>query len=148
MSALIQEQVFELYNNTNGRMMLPGLIIPAKEARTTQDSQLFVNEAVVKAWRSGDLLISPDPTKFFSGETAVPDRPTSGGGGGTGDLNYIHTQNLVSAVWNITHNLDKFPSITVIDSSGAEIEGYPTYVNSNVVQLNFSAAFSGVAYLN
>lgn len=64
------------------------------------------------------------------------------------DLHYVHNQAVVSNTWSVTHNLGKFPSITVIDSSGTEIEGAIAYVNINSVQISFSAPFSGVAYLN
>jgi hypothetical protein len=61
---------------------------------------------------------------------------------------FIFNQNTVATVWNIQHNLGKFPSITVIDSGNTVIIGEYTYIDNNNVQLNFSAAFSGKAYLN
>lgn len=68
--------------------------------------------------------------------------------GGGADLTYVHNQSVASATWDITHNLGKKPSITIVDSSDDEVEGDVTYVDNNTVQLNFSAAFSGKAYLN
>lgn len=64
------------------------------------------------------------------------------------DLNYFHEQNIPAQVWTIEHNLGKYPSVNVLDSSGSEIIGDIQYLNSNTVQLNFSAAFSGTATLN
>lgn len=64
------------------------------------------------------------------------------------DLNYTHSQSSASSVWTITHNLNKFPNYTVIDSSGDEVEGDVTYINNQQLILTFSAAFSGTAYLN
>lgn len=52
------------------------------------------------------------------------------------------------SVWNINHNMDKRPSVTVIDTAGSVVQGEITYVDSNNLTLTFSAAFKGTAYLN
>jgi len=61
---------------------------------------------------------------------------------------FIFNQNTVATVWNIQHNLGKFPSITVIDTGDTVVAGEYTYIDNNNVQLNFSAGFAGKAYLN
>ena len=61
---------------------------------------------------------------------------------------YIHTQGSSSAEWSVIHNLDKFPSITVVDSAGTVVIGAVKYASSNRVILNFKATFSGKAYFN
>jgi len=61
---------------------------------------------------------------------------------------FIFTQGVPSTTWNITHNLGKFPSITVIDTGNTVVTGEYTYINNNNVTLTFSAAFAGKAYLN
>lgn len=67
---------------------------------------------------------------------------------GTGDLTYDHFQALASAVWVIAHGLGKHPSVTVVDSSGAECEGAAVHDTANQITITFSAAFGGHAYLN
>ena len=57
-------------------------------------------------------------------------------------------QAIPAATWDITHNLGKFPSITVIDTGNTVVNGEYNYTNSNRVLLTFSAAFAGKAYLN
>lgn len=64
------------------------------------------------------------------------------------DGGYEHTQGVPETTWSVTHNLDKFPAVTVVDSDGYEVEGQVTYLSRNAVQLDFAAAFSGKAYLN
>lgn len=71
-----------------------------------------------------------------------------GSGSGTGDLNYMHTQGVASATWVILHNLNKYPSITVVDSGGTEVIGAYTYDSINQVTLAFNGSFSGSAFLN
>lgn len=64
------------------------------------------------------------------------------------DKNFFHVQNTPSAIWTITHNLGKYPSIEVFDSAGSQVEGTVTFINANSITIQFSAAFSGKATLN
>lgn len=66
----------------------------------------------------------------------------------TAHSKFEHYQAVPSATWAITHNMDKKPSVTVLDSGGDENFGNVIYVDNNSIQINFSAAFSGYAYLN
>ena len=61
---------------------------------------------------------------------------------------FVFTQGVAATTWNIQHNLGKFPSVSVINNNNVVINGEVTYINNNNVQLNFSAGFSGKAYLN
>lgn len=71
---------------------------------------------------------------------------TSGGGGG--DKNFVYNQASPALVWNIVHNLDKFPSVSVVDSAGTTVFGNVQYLNVNELTVTFNGAFSGKAYLN
>jgi len=61
---------------------------------------------------------------------------------------FIHRQLTSSAIWNIQHNLNDYPSVTVIDSAGSVVIGEVTYNSVNDLTITFSAPFSGTAYLN
>lgn len=61
---------------------------------------------------------------------------------------YIHNQDASSDIWNVKHNLNKYPSVTVIDSGDNVVYGDVRYIDKNNLQINFSAAFGGKAYLN
>jgi hypothetical protein len=67
---------------------------------------------------------------------------------GLQDLGYVHYQGTASATWTITHNLDFFPNVTVVDSGGSTVEGEIFYQNQGTVVLTFRSAFSGTAYLS
>lgn len=67
--------------------------------------------------------------------------------GGTGDKNFEQDFADASQL-DITHNLGKRPSITVIDSAGDEVEGDYRYPDFNNVSISFSAPFSGKVILN
>jgi hypothetical protein len=64
------------------------------------------------------------------------------------DKNYVHTQAVPSATWNVQHNLNKFPSVTSVNNSNIKMFGEVTYVDENNLTINFSAGFSGKAYIN
>ena len=61
---------------------------------------------------------------------------------------FIFTQGVAATTWNITHNLGKFPSITVIDTGNTVVTGEYNYTSNINVILTFSAGFAGKAYLN
>jgi hypothetical protein len=61
---------------------------------------------------------------------------------------YEFNQNSPSNTWVITHNLNKRPSVTVIDSAGSEVEGEVTINSLNQITIVFCSAFSGKALLN
>lgn len=66
----------------------------------------------------------------------------------SGDKNFVYTQAVASAVWNIEHNLDKFPSVSVVDDDQNQVYGSVTYNTVNDLTITFNGAFSGQAYLN
>ncbi len=68
--------------------------------------------------------------------------------GPTGDSTFIHSQVVSSSVWDIVHPLNKFPSVSVIDSGGTSFEGDLVYVSTSHVVIYFDAPFGGKAYLN
>ncbi|MFA7269833.1 MAG: hypothetical protein WC073_10855 [Sterolibacterium sp.] len=68
--------------------------------------------------------------------------------GGGADKHYAHSQLIPSDTWLVAHNLGKHPSATVVDSAGSVVIGDVSYIDSNNLQLNFSGAFAGTAYLN
>lgn len=65
-----------------------------------------------------------------------------------GGSTYVHTQSFPSATWTISHNLGRRPSVTVVDSAGSVVIGEVTYLSDNSLRVEFSAGFSGQAYLN
>ena len=64
------------------------------------------------------------------------------------DKTFEFTQGVPSTTWNIQHNLNKFPSITVIDTADTVVTGQYTYIDNKNVTLTFSEGFAGKAYLN
>lgn len=66
----------------------------------------------------------------------------------TSDAHYTHTQNASSSTWSVTHNLNKKPSVSIVDSADTVLYGAIEYTDLNNLTINLSAPTSGKAYLN
>lgn len=60
----------------------------------------------------------------------------------------IYQQTNSSNVWTIAHNLNRFPSVIVVDSAGSKVEGDIDYIDANNVRVTFGNAFAGTVYLS
>jgi len=78
-----------------------------------------------------------------TGPTGPQGDPGAAGGG-----YYRHQQMLPAAVWTVTHNLNKYPSVSVVDSAETVVIGDVEYTSLNTCVLTFFAPFSGEAYFN
>ena len=65
-----------------------------------------------------------------------------------GDKNFVFTQAVASASWNVVHNLDKFPSVSIVDDDNNQVYGSVVYNTVNDLTITFTAPFSGQAYIN
>ena len=65
-----------------------------------------------------------------------------------GDKNYVHNQPVASITWTVQHNLDKFPSCTMVLSTGQQGYGDVTFIDENNLTITFTGAESGKAYIN
>ncbi len=61
---------------------------------------------------------------------------------------YVHYENTPNIEWSIIHNMNKYPSVTVVDSAGSIVEGAVDYLSLNSCRITFCGAFSGKAYFN
>ena len=75
-------------------------------------------------------------------------RGPKGDPGVDSDKYYAHDQAQAEAQWAIEHNLNKYPSVTITDSAGDQVEGEVRYNGLNSLTVRFSAPFAGKAYLN
>lgn len=62
-------------------------------------------------------------------------------------VRHIHTQGSASATWTVNHILGGHPSVTVVDSTGTVVVGTVTYNSTSEIRIEFTAPFSGIAYL-
>lgn len=65
-----------------------------------------------------------------------------------GDKHFTFNKNIASEKWEIKHNLNKYPSVTVVDSADTVVYGNIEYIDNTKLIITFSGGFSGKAYLN
>ena len=70
-----------------------------------------------------------------------------------GDKTFVYKQQIAASEWVITHSLNKYPSVTVVDTASTVVYGDVEYVSKNELKITFKegnqlTAFSGEAYLN
>lgn len=97
--------------------------------------------------KDGEPALETDTrrTKLGDGVSAWNDLPYEGGGS---DASYLHRQVDPADTWTINHDLGKYPSVTIVDSAGDEVEGNVNHISNTQVVISFSAPFSGRAFLN
>lgn len=95
-------------------------------------------------WQPVDL---PEPTEGEPGP-AGPAGPAGPPGPSGTDTTYIHNQIDSQPVWSVTHFLNKFPSVSIVDSAGTVVYGDVDYINNNELTITFGSPFTGKAYLN
>lgn len=112
-----------------------GIDSPQKGELLVSDGDAWVNLPV---GANGKILMldnsEPSGLKWIT-----PEQATSG---------YVHTQLAPSALWTIVHGLNRFPSVSVVDSGGSVVIGDVLYVDENTIEATFTATFGGKAYLN
>lgn len=66
----------------------------------------------------------------------------------TDDKHFIYHQRVASNVWVVEHNLNKYPSVTTVDSAGTIIIGQVIYVDPNTIVVTFNIKLTGTVFLN
>jgi len=60
----------------------------------------------------------------------------------------VYNQATPAATWTITHNLNRYPAVSVVDTGGSVVEPDVRYTDANALVVTFGSATSGKAYLN
>jgi hypothetical protein len=69
---------------------------------------------------------------------------------GQTDKNFVSSNISFSAntAETINHNLNKFPSVTTVDSAGSHVVGDVQHINDNSFTITFTSSFTGKVYAN
>lgn len=60
---------------------------------------------------------------------------------------YVHNQVSPAAVWDVVHNMGRYPAVNVVDTGGTEWTPDVQYLTVNTLRITFGAPFSGKAFL-
>lgn len=67
---------------------------------------------------------------------------------GASQASYTHTQSTALAIWTVAHNLNRRPSVTVVDNLDQRVEPDVAYVDANTVRVTHATPQVGKAYCN
>ena len=110
---------------------------------------LAVRETEVLVIESGgEMQVVEVADQGPAGPPGPAGAPGAQGDPGLSGSNYVHQQMTPSDTWVVAHGLNRFPSVTVVDSGGSVVIGSVSYDSSHQITITFTAAFGGNAYLN
>jgi len=64
------------------------------------------------------------------------------------DKTYIHVQSAPAVEWSVKHDLEKYPSVQVVNSAKRVITGEVQYTDLNNLVVRFELSLSGSVYCN
>ena len=73
---------------------------------------------------------------------------TSGGTTTISSLTYVHDQDVAASTWEITHNLNKYPTVILVDNTGTTFRAPVTYDSLSKCTVTLNVPAAGKAYLN
>lgn len=62
--------------------------------------------------------------------------------------NYVHNQQVASNSWVVSHALNKYPAVSIVNTANQAIMGDITYNSLNQLTITFTSLISGKAYIN
>lgn len=92
------------------------------------------------------VLTTPDP--IIINRTPLTFQMLTGAPGVGDDIAYTHVQSVASQTWVINHGLNKFPSVTLVDSTNTEVVADISHISTLQCEVSFSSPQTGTAYLN
>lgn len=124
---------------TDGVVLLETIPLP-NQSLFTQITKLIDLDDVSTLRNDGDLLVYNASTDKYV-HTPLSSLST--------DAHYTHSQSIAAQVWDIYHNLGKYPAIQVANVSGTMMFPEIRHIDFNHAQAVFgNSTFSGVAYCN
>lgn len=64
------------------------------------------------------------------------------------DHSFIYSQGLPAQTWTIIHNLNRYPSVTPVNSARTKMNAVVDYIDKNRLTITFLFPVAGQAYLN
>lgn len=120
------------------------------EARLLPEQGVQTQTDIVYLYNPDTIDVKHDETLEGNGTTANPLKLSDEllaeihRGGNT----FVFEFDASQSEWIINHNLNKKPTVTVVDSADTVMTCAKEYIDMNNVKITFNAPFKGTAYLN
>lgn len=96
-----------------------------------------------------DIAISQEKANgSFTNEKFYAIISIGGGSDKHAKFESYYEENTATNPWVVTHGLNKFPSVTVVNRNGVEVYAKVTHDSNNQVTITFSGDTAGKAYFN
>lgn len=96
-----------------------------------------------------DIVISQEKANgSFTNEKFYAIISIGGGSDKHSAFTDYYEENTATNPWVVTHNLSKFPSVTVVNRNGVEVQAKVTHDSNNQVTITFAGDTAGKAYFN
>lgn len=113
-------------------------------------------DRVLRLQEASGELVAEAPVEVSTGTSAAGRIPVLGSSGlldasvlpPIPAARYVHEQGTPSDTWVVVHNLNAYPSVTVVDTANERWSTKVVYDSANQLTISFAAAFSGKAFLN
>lgn len=91
------------------------------------------------------VISEPAAPTFIVGaaEQGPPGPPGPAGG-----ESFVYPQTVPAMVWTVPHNLNRWPSVTVVNNIGEKLIADVQYVDSNIIQVTHNAPTVGRVFCN
>lgn len=120
------------------------------EARLVPEQGIQTQTDLVYLYNPDAVKVQHDETLEGNGSTSHPLKISDEllaeihRGGNT----FVFEFDASQTTWRINHNLNKKPSITVVDSADNVMTCAKEFIDMNNLEITFNAPFKGTAYLN
>ena len=96
-----------------------------------------------------DIVISQEKANgSFTNEKFYAIISIGGGSDKHAKFESYYEENTATNPWVVTHGLNKFPSVTVVNRNGVEVYAKVTHDSNNQVTITFAGDTAGKAYFN
>jgi len=121
--------------------------VPGGPVQIVQDGR---SNTIIETPDTTNVIVTDDGTIIIKDENDIIELSGSGPPGVAGPPGasggaYIHTQTVPSAVWTITHPLNRAVNVAVYDENGCMVNVAVVEISASVVEVRASAAFAGHA---
>lgn len=102
---------------------------------------------VIDGGPSYELIISPQAPTAIDLAAPGPQGPP-GPPGPAGGQTYLYDRaGIPASTWTISHNLGRYPHVSVLGDDGAEVDSDVVHSDQNNTVITFAAPFSGRAII-
>ena len=109
----------------------------------------LLTPSAIRAKAGQQVFVESNQTLYIlKGTTNADWEEVGAGGNASGDKSFEFSPTSPELMWVVQHDLGKYPSVTVLNTSNEVVECYVNHTDKNKAVLTFNIAFEGTAIFN